>query len=163
VRTLIVIESCFGNTRAVAEAVALGLQDGGAEVERRTAGEAPITPAADLVVVAAPTHNLGLPTPASRGQARGVVAAPVAAPVPETGVREWLERATADAAARLITIDTVVKGSFSGSAANAARKLARRRGWRAERGPSFVVAGREGPLAEGELDRARAFGRGLAV
>ncbi len=60
---LVVVESCFGNTYAVAEAVAAGLTEAGAEVALVSAVEAPKKPTGDLVVVAAPTHNLGLPSP----------------------------------------------------------------------------------------------------
>lgn len=157
-RTLIVVESCFGNTRQIAEAVAEGLREAGADVEVTPAGGAPRDPSHDLVLLAAPTHNLGLPSAASRAQA-GVSTAGGTNP----GLREWLEHAIANPATRLVTIDTVMAGRFSGSAARAAHKLARRRGWAAERGPSFVVAGREGPPVDGETERARAWGESLAA
>jgi hypothetical protein len=151
---LVVVESCFGNTHAVAEAVADGLTEAGAEVALVAASEAPKEPVADLVVVAAPTHNLGLPSSASRAKARENGGA-----VPDTGVKEWLEAANSLTGVRLVAIDTAVAGMFSGSAAKAAVRLAKSRGWRAERAPSFVVSGQKGPLADGELDRARALGR----
>jgi hypothetical protein len=151
---LVIVETCFGNTHAVAEAVAAGLTEAGAEVALVSASEAPTQPVADLVVVAAPTHNLGLPSTASRAKARES-----GGDVPETGVKEWLEEATALRGVRLVAIDTAVAGMFSGSAAKAAARLAKSRGWRAERAQSFVVAGQKGPLADGELDRARALGR----
>lgn len=153
---LVIVESSFGNTHAIAEALAEGLTASGATATLVAAGEAPSAPVADLVVLAAPTHNLGLPTPASRakaGESGGEVAA--------EGVREWLERTTPSRGARVVTIDTVVAGMFSGSAAKKAQQLARKRGWAAERGPSFVVTGTRGPLADGELDRARTYGASL--
>jgi hypothetical protein len=58
-------------------------------------------------------------------------------------------------------VDTVVAGMFSGSAAKAAQKLARRRGWNADRGPSFLVSGTKGPLAEDAIETALALGRRL--
>jgi len=79
----------------------------------------------------------------------------------EIGDREWLEQAR-PSAARLTTVDTVVAGVFSGSSAKAAQKLARRKGWRADRGPSFLVGGTKGPLAADALDAATALGRSLA-
>lgn len=152
---VVIVESCFGNTHHVAEAIADGLRQAGGEVSLQLASEASAEVRADLVVVAAPTHNLGLPSPSSRAQA-----AQRGGEVPASGVREWLD-ASAGSGARLVAVDTVVAGAFSGSAAKAAQKLARRRGWRAERGPSFVVTSTQGPLRDGELDRARTVGRSL--
>jgi hypothetical protein len=154
-RVLVVVESWFGNTAQIAQAIAEGLQETGAEVEVVTAASAPREPLADLVVVAAPTHNLGLPSAASREKAReGGGTGEI------TGVREWLEQAL-PSAARLTTVDTSVASTFSGSAAKAAQKLARRKGWRADRGPSFVVSATKGPLAADALETATAFGRSL--
>ncbi len=138
-RVLVIVESCFGNTRLIADAVAQGLREEAAEVDVVPAEDASLTPSADLLVLAAPTHNLGLPSAATRAQAGPSAPGPA-----QVGVREWLERATVNPASEIVTIDTVIAGRFSGSAARAAHKLARRRRWQAERGPSFVVVGREG-------------------
>jgi sulfite reductase alpha subunit-like flavoprotein len=154
---LVVVESCFGNTYAVAEAVAAGLSEAGVEVALFPASQASKEPVADLVVVAAPTHNLGLPSPATRAKSREN-----GAECPDTGVKEWLEGANAPKGVRLVAIDTAVAGMFSGSAAKVAARLAKGRGWAAERGPRFIVGGQKGPLVDGELDKARALGRTLA-
>ena len=154
---LVVVESCFGNTYAVAEAMAAGLNEAGVEVALLPASDAPKEPVADLVVVAAPTHNLGLPSPASRSKAREN-----GGDVPDAGIKEWLEEARAPKGVRLVALDTAVAGMFSGSAAKVAARLAKGRGWAAGRGPSFIVGGQKGPLVDGELDKARALGRTLA-
>ena len=154
-RALVVVESWFGNTAQIAEAIADGLREAGADVEVAPAASAPREPVADLIVVAAPTHNLGLPSPASRGKAiEGGGSGE------DVGIREWLEQAT-PSAARLTCVDTVVASMFSGSAAKAAQKLARRRGWHADRGPSFLVGGTKGPLASDAIETALALGRRL--
>jgi methylmalonyl-CoA mutase cobalamin-binding subunit len=154
-RALVVVESWFGNTAQIAEAIADGLREAGADVEVTPAASAPREPVADLIVVAAPTHNLGLPSPASRGKAiEGGGSGE------DVGIREWLEQAT-PSAARLTCVDTVVASMFSGSAAKAAQKLAHRRGWHADRGPSFLVGGTKGPLAADALETATALGRSL--
>jgi len=154
-RALVVVESWFGNTAQIAEAIADGLREAGADVEVAPAASAPREPVADLIVVAAPTHNLGLPSPASRGKAiEGGGSGE------DVGIREWLEQAT-PSAARLTCVDTVVASMFSGSAAKAAQKLAHRRGWHADRGPSFLVGGTKGPLAADALETATALGRSL--
>jgi flavorubredoxin len=161
---LVVTETCFGNTRTVAQAVADALAErpGAGPVALQSVADTPlqIPTGVDLVLVGSPTHNLGMPTPASRRQAE-TKGAPAAA----VGIREWVEGVTADPAARdvrVVTFDTAVKGAFSGSAAKAAAKVLRRRGFTgAERGPRFLVAGTAGPLVDGEVARARAWADGL--
>jgi hypothetical protein len=168
-RALMVVESMFGNTREIAEAVAQGL---GArfEVEVVAVGAAPaaIDADVDLLVVGGPTHAHGMSTPDSRQSAaerdkEGQVAFQV-------GIREWLAAlrpaggATASAA-----FDTRIKGPglLWGSAAKAAAKELRRLGFReAARPESFLVKGPLGPvhhvLVEGEVERARAWAAALA-
>jgi hypothetical protein len=154
-RALVVVESWFGNTAKIAEAIADGLREAGADVDVTPAASASHEPDADLIVVAAPTHNLGLPSPASRAKA-----VEGGGSGEDIGVREWLELAK-PSAARLTTVDTSVAGVFSGSAAKAAQKLARRKGWHADRGPTFLVSGTKGPLAAEAIQEATALGRSL--
>jgi hypothetical protein len=62
----------------------------------------------------------------------------------------------------VVTFDTTTGGAWSGSAAKAAAKLLRRRGFSApEQGPGFIVAGTPGPLRDGEEARARSWGAEL--
>lgn len=156
VRAVVIVESCFGNTSAVADAIAEGLRSAGVQVETVAAGSAPTRLSADIVLVGAPTHNLGLPAAASRRQAvqkGGTVAS--------TGVREWIATTTA-LAGRVLAFSTTTGGRFAGSAGKAIVKALNRRDIVAERGPDFTVTGTPGPLADGELERAREWGRTLA-
>lgn len=155
--TLIIVESSHGNTAAVAAAVRDGLleTDPDGTVEVVGAADAPSAPQVDLLVLAAPTHNLGLPSPASRAKA-----AEGGASVAERGIREWLETCEPQAT-HAAAIDTKVRSGFAGSAAKKIAARLRRKGIRAQR-ESFVVTGTKGPLADGELDRARDLGRRLA-
>jgi flavorubredoxin len=155
---LIVTESCFGNTRRVAEHVADGLRSAGATVTLVDAAQAPAAPAVDLLLVGAPTHNMGLPRPASRQQAQSTGGrAPVA------GVAEWLAALPRRLDGRAGAFATVTgTGFFSGTAAKAIEKELRRRGVEVVARESFLVAGRSGPAAEGELARAQTWGAGLA-
>lgn len=154
---VVVVESCFGNTSAAAEAVAEGLRGAGAEVRLFSAHEAPSRLTADLAVLAAPTHNAGLPKAASRAQAADQ-GAETRAP---SGLREWIERA-AGVEGRIVTMSTTTGGRFAGSAAKATVKALRRRRIAASQGENFRVTATPGPLADGELDRARAWGAALA-
>jgi flavodoxin len=153
-KAFIVVETCFGNTSSVADAITDGLRSAGAEVETMPADAAPPRLSADLVLVGAPTHNLGLPSPDTRRQAvqKG------AATAPATGVREWITGVqTLDG--RVVTFATTTGGMFAGSAGKAIVKALKQRRVPAQCGVDFRVIGMSGPLAAGELDRAREWGR----
>lgn len=157
-KVLIVTESCFGNTARVADAVADGLRSTGAEVTVAEAAAAPALDGVDLLLVGAPTHNMGLPGPASRRQAAAKGGHPAA-----SGVAEWLDQLPTGFGGRAATFDTVTgTGFFSGSAAKGIQKRLRRHRVDVVARESFVVTATEGPLADGELDRARLWGAALA-
>ena len=162
-RALIIVESCFGNTRTVAEAVATGLIEGGVEAQVVDVDGAPgALPAdLDLLILGAPTHNRGLPTAATRAKARAQAGSGEASP----GVGEWLRSATVPVSTDVVAFDTVIsKGWLSGSAAKAiAKALQRQQGRRTASVRSFVVAASKGPLAAGQESDARSWGRELAV
>lgn len=160
-RALVVVESVFGNTRAVADAIAEGMAPVLATDVVEVA-EAPraLDPAVDLVVVGGPTHALGMSRPRTRQDAyrqagRGVP--------PGGGVREWLATA-AVGRVRAAAFDTRVDKRWAGSAVRGIAKGLRRQGATMVAPPaSFVVTGIPGPLAGGELDRARRWGADLAA
>jgi hypothetical protein len=80
------------------------------------------------------------------------------------GIREWLESLDAPATdAAFATFDTRVDHPrVPGSAAKKAAKRLRGMHLRQAADPqSFWVHGLEGPLVDGELDRARDWGRSL--
>lgn len=160
---LVVSESCFGNTRRVAEAIAAGLANrlGNGAVSLVDAASAPaeLPEEIDLVVIGAPTHNLTLPGPSTRRQAvaKGGVAN-------GSGVREWIQRLTPRPDLRVVTFDTSVPSRLTlGNATRSAARALKRRGFRGVvRGPSFYVGGVAGPLNDGEEQRARTWGETLA-
>ena len=161
-RALIIVESYFGNTRAIAEAVATGLLDGGAEAQVVEVDQAPSTLPADLdlLVLGAPTHNRGLPTATSRAKAceqKGTRGS-------SHGIGEWLGSTALPASLNVSAFDTVVsRGWLSGSAAKAiAKALRRHQGRETTSVRSFVVTASKGPLAGGEETDARSWGRKLA-
>lgn len=162
-QALVVYESMFGNTEAVAEAVAQGLAPE-FHVEVKEVREAPATVPedVDLLVVGAPTHAFSLSRPETRAEARRQ-----GATLGEemTGMREWLAGLQVTRAPVLATFDTRVAKvrHLPGSAARKEAKVAADLGLgRAIARESFYVADTAGPLLEGEADRARAWGRGLA-
>ncbi|WP_309342813.1 flavodoxin family protein [Actinomyces oris] len=161
-RALIVVESYFGNTRAIAEAVAAGLIAGGVEAQVVDVAQAPgaLPSDLDLLVLGAPTHNRGLPTVATRSKARAQAGSGATSP----GISEWLGDAEVPAALSVAAFDTVISnGWLSGSAAKAiAKALRRRQGRRTVSVRSFVVTASKGPLAAGQETDARSWGRELA-
>ena len=160
---LIVVESYFGNTRLIAEAVAAGMIEGGVDTQVVDASQAPSALPADLdlLVLGAPTHNRGLPTAASRTKAREQAGSGEASP----GIGEWLETTAIPDFTDAAAFDTVVsKGWLSGSAAKAiAKALQRHQGRRTSSVRSFVVTASKGPLADGEKTDAHSWGRELAA
>lgn len=158
-RVMVITESAFGNTRRVAERLADGARAEGASVEVVSAVDAPahVPEGTDLVVLAAPTHNRGLPSEASRRQAAqrgGNGVGP--------GVREWIERAEAGADVQVLCVSTVVAfRGMAGSAARAAAKQVSRRGFGRVQVADFKVAGTPPVLVEGEEARADATGRAV--
>ena len=162
-RALIVVESYFGNTRAIAEAVAAGLIEGGIEAQVVDVARVPsaLPSDLDLLVLGAPTHNRGLPTAATRAKAHAQAGADGAS----QGISQWMGNAEIPASLSVAAFDTVIsKGWLSGSAAKAiAKTLQRRQGRRTVSVRSFVVTASKGPLATGQETDAHSWGRELAA
>jgi hypothetical protein len=160
---LVVYESMYGNTEKVARAVAEGLRDH-VDVMVCEVGAAPDTlPDVELLVVGGPTHAFSMSRASTREDAARSAARPVISG--RRGLREWIEGLAAPGTAvALAAFDTkVARPRLPGSAARAAARRLRQLGFRpvcpAE---TFHVQDREGPLAPGELERARAWGQSVA-
>jgi hypothetical protein len=114
-------------------------------------------------VVGGPTHAFGLSRPSTRRDATGRREHP---PVPPgIGVREWLALLEGATGRRGAAFGTRMGASgLPGSAARAVHRRLRRLGL-VPMGPphSFRVAGMDGPLADGEQARAKAWGDELGV
>ncbi len=144
-RSLVVFDSVFGNTEDIARAVGGALANGTevSIVAVRDAGPLEhLDP--DLLVVGCPTQRRSI-TP----ELRAILAA---AP------REYFQHRPAAA------FDTRrhMPKPLSGSAASVIARQLRLNGCRLIAAPeSFLVRGTEGPLEEGELERAQAWGAAL--
>jgi hypothetical protein len=161
---LVVVESMFGNTRAVADAIAEGLSTE-MNVSVVTVADAPgvIRYDVDLLVVGGPTHVFGMSRANTRKAAGDQGAQPVGGTA--TGIREWIGGVTSDAAALPAAVfDTRVKTrGIPGSAARGAERALQKRGFASAVPPrTFYVSGTPGPLLPGELDNARSWGGQLA-
>jgi hypothetical protein len=175
IRVVIVYESLFGNTRLVAEAIAEGVREAAEEARvscvRATEANHDVALGADLLVVGGPTHVCGMSSGVSRKL--GLKAEPEAAgkeaghPVqPDTagpGVRDWFIALPKAAGGSLgAGFDTRADSRVSGGAAHGIARRLRRHGYGLVAEPEgFIIEGTGGPLRDGELDRARAWGSRL--
>lgn len=160
-RALVMYESIWGNTEAIARAVAAGI---GHDVEIVSTDDAPPTlpDDVDLVVVGGPTHAFSMSSMTTRESARQQGAASI----PLRGIREWLEGLPAPTRrVRVATFDTrTVAPRLPGSAAKKAMKRLVALGLEPAAKPeTFGVHGYDGPLADGEEERANAWGASLAA
>lgn len=164
-QALVVFESMFGNTEAVARAVATGIARAGWEVR---VGEVSDIPGAwvrdqDLLVVGAPTHAFSLSRPSTRADA-------VRQGAPRghetTGLREWLARLPAPQDVPPVAVFDTRASKVRRLPANAgtkAAKILRRHGFQLAAEPvGFLVADVAGPLLEDETVRAAAWGESVA-
>ncbi|WP_214401410.1 flavodoxin [Pseudonocardia lacus] len=163
---LVVVESVFGNTRRIAEAVAAGLGQRThvrvVDVAEAVDAEAAAVRSADLLVVGGPTHAFGM-TRASTRRSAAEQAGGGAVPA-EVGLREWLAGLPPVEGRRIAAaFDTRAdRPRLPGSAAAAALRRLRRLGFERVCGPeSFRVSGTKGPLVDGEAERARLWGAAL--
>lgn len=163
-----IYESMFGNTETLADAVALGLRDRGAEVAILHAGDPGVHDlhGLDLLVLAAPTHALSLSRPGTRADAVAQGSDPVRA---ATGLREWLD-ATPDATVGhehppVVVFDTKARIArhWPGSAARKTARALRHKGFEVAQHTTFYVDDVKGPILPGEVQRAREWGRTIAA
>lgn len=175
-RALVIYESEFGATRAIAEAIGRGIRASdapGIEVEvvdsrDVTAGDRWLDEV-DLLVVGAPTHARSLPTPASRQQARTWPDKPgsrlrLEPGAEAAGVREWLT-ATDLNGLRVATFTTRMDMAriLTGSAGPTLGRLIGRAGGAIIAGPQEFLVAKDGSPVAHELDHAYDWGRVLAA
>ena len=161
---LVVFESMFGTTEAIARAVGAGLA---AKLETQVyeVGVAPrvLDESTELLIVGGPTHAFGMSRVGTRETAARQAGNRLVSE--GIGVREWLDafqfpRWGVAGAAFDTRID---RPRFPGAAANAIARRLRRAGVSpVVSAESFYVSGTDGPLLEGELERARQWGESLA-
>jgi len=151
-RATVVYESRFGNTHEVAEAIAGALDAELISVDAPMRDPEEI----DLLVVGAPTHVHGMTGARSREEAA------VQGGAEGRGVHDWLDDLPRGQG-HAVTFDTrFEKPAFlTGSAAKGIAKRLRRKGFEVVATESFFVLGTDGPLKDGELERAAEWAEGL--
>jgi flavodoxin len=167
-KAVVVYESLYGNTHAIAEAVAEGLrQEAEVEVTAVAASSVDLVGEADLLVVGGPTHVHGMSSKLSR---KGAVddAEKKGRPAPDVDgppLKEWLETIGKAGGRRAAAFDTRVDKPkiITGSAARGIAHRLRGHGFDVVGEASFLVRDIAGPLDEGELERAKEWGRTLVA
>ncbi|WP_280313135.1 flavodoxin family protein [Nocardia abscessus] len=163
-RARIIYESMFGNTAAIAEAIAQGLREhADVEVVNVVTAAEVCGPTLNLLVVGGPTHAFGLSRSQTRRDAAELTDAPIATDI---GVREWLADALpVSPGHRALAFGTKVAKPpwLPGSAARGIGKRLCRLGYSlADQPVDFLVDDTTGPLIPGELDRACAWAARIA-
>ncbi len=168
-KAFVVYESLWGNTAAVARAIADGL-GAGARALSTAQATADNLVGADLIVAGAPVHSLSLPTDASRESARTGGLGPDKAPpdLSHPPMRTWLEGLDRGSG-RGAAFDTRVDAWYGRGAAPLILRGLERAGFRRlTEARGFYVTGHRivptasGVLRPGEVDRAREWGAQLA-
>jgi hypothetical protein len=165
-RTVVIYESMYGNTRHVAEEIGLGLVSHEVAVVAAHEVSPEDLASADLIVVGAPTHAHSLPRPTSRqsavDQAGDLALEPDAT---AEGVRELMDTLPDGAGRWAAAFDTRVgiPAMLSGRASKAIAKDLRRRGYRLLVEPKSFLVDTHNQLLDGEQYRACAWGGSLCV
>jgi flavorubredoxin len=160
-KAIVVYESLWGNTAAIARAIAEGIGPGAQALSTALASGAAIS-GAELIVVGAPVLGFKLPSDNMLkmiGESPGKN--PVAPDLSQPSMRSWLD-ALPKGSGRSAAFETRIWWSPGGATAEIVRGL-ERAGYRSvAKARRFIVKGKYGPLRNGELERARLWGEELA-
>lgn len=159
-KAIVVYESLWGNTAAVARAIAEGIGPG-AQALSTAEATAEVVAGADLIVAGSPVLAFKMPTEQIRDSLRSTpVDAPAPANLSHPSMRSWLESLPVGNA-RSAAFETRVRGPFGHATPEITKALAKVGYLSTTRPLSIIVKGKYGPLKEGELERARAWGAEL--
>lgn len=168
-RSVVVYESMYGNTRAVADAIGRGLGQAGEVVVvpvGRAGGE--VIDGADLVVVGGPTHAHGMTRVSTRkaavqGAGKPGSTLPVDPDAEGPGLREWFS-ALGTFHAHAAAFDTRIAGpaAFTGRASKGISRSLRHHGFGEVVEPESFLVDKESHLKAGEEARAQEWGRRLS-
>jgi flavodoxin len=168
-KAIVVYESYWGNTASVARAIAEGLGQGARAMSTAEAvGEA--LAGVDLVVAGSPIIAFSLPSEKTRNNmvAKPDKKAPSPPDLSHPSIRTWLvalppaDVSGGGTAVRAAAFETGFKLSPGGSAGKILRMLGEK-GYRPiAKKQRFLVQASYGPMKDGELDRAKAWGAELA-
>jgi hypothetical protein len=156
---IVVYESVWGNTAAIARAIAEGI-GGGTQAFATDAVPPERLAAADLIVAGSPVFAFSLPSEAMRER---ILQSETDGPPPDLShpsLRSWLDALPAGHG-RAAAFETRIWWSPRGATGTIEKKLANAGYARLVKAEKYVVQDKHGPLREGESERARAWGRTL--
>lgn len=159
-KVIVVYESVWGNTAAVARAIAEGF---GPDARAYPTDAVPANElvTADLIVAGSPVFGFSLPTEAMRQNILlGETDAATPPDLSHPSLRSWLDDLPAGHG-RSAAFETRIWWSPRGATGTIEKRLAQRGYPPIAKAQRFVVRDKCGPLREGELDRAREWGREL--
>lgn len=160
-KAVVVYESLWGNTAAIARAIAEGI---GSEAQALTTDKATADVIADvdLIVAGSPLLGFTLPTDKIRENIDKTEGGGKNPPdIAHPSIRSWLD-GMSKGQGRAAAFETRFWWS-PGSAAKAILKRLEAAGYAAAAKPEkFIVTGKYGPLKDGEVERARQWGADLA-
>jgi hypothetical protein len=158
---MVVYESLWGNTAAVARAIAEGIGEGVGVLSTAEATADAIA-GADLIVVGSPVIAFGVPSDRMLGNIRANPGNADSPPdLSQPSMRAWLDELP-PGSGYSAAFETRVWWSPGGATGGIERALTRAGYPPLAKGRRFIVKGREGPLRDGELERARQWGAELA-
>jgi hypothetical protein len=158
-KAVVVYESLWGNTATVARAIAEGLGAGAKALSTAEAIGAAIA-GADLIVAGAPVLGFRVPS-AKMLQMIEQSHEKVAPDLSHPAMGAWLDSLPAGKG-RSAAFESRIWWSPGGSTGGIERGLESKGYARLAKAQRFIVAGKYGPLREGELEKARAWGAELA-
>jgi flavorubredoxin len=160
-KAVVVYESLWGNTAAIARSIAEGI--GPDAVVLTTDAARPETIAdADLIVAGAPVLGFSLASDAMRDSvARSEAGAPTPPDLSHPSMRSWLD-SLPRGHGRAAAFETRIWWSPRGATGDIERRLERAGYRQVAKAQKFVVTDKYGPLRAGELERARQWGTELA-
>jgi hypothetical protein len=168
-KAIVVYESYWGNTAAVARAIAEGLGPGARAMPADEAQGGALT-GVGLIVAGSPIIAFSLPSEKTRNNmaAKPDKKAPSPPDLTHPSIRTWLvalpraDESGGGTAVRAAAFETGFKLSPGGAAGKILRML-EEKGYRPiVKKQRFLVQASYGPMKDGELDRAKAWGAELA-
>jgi flavodoxin len=159
-KAVVVYESLWGNTAAIARAIAEGIGEG---TQALTTDAAPVDAIADadLIVAGAPVLAFSLPTDAMRDSvASSEASAPNPPDLAHPSLRSWLDSLPAGSG-RCAAFETRIWWSPRGATGDIEKRLQRAGRRVVSKAQKFVVNDKYGPLRDGEVERARQWGNEL--
>jgi flavodoxin len=159
-KAVVVYESHWGNTAAIAQAIADGIGSGTRALNTSEATKQALANV-DMIVAGSPVIAFALPRDGSLNQIERDEKAPVPPDVSHPLLRTWLDNLRVGRGYGA-AFETRIWWSLRGATGTIETKLRNSGYERLLPGERFIVQGGYGPLRDGELERARRWGTELA-